>query len=158
MPGRVYESKVKDIMSRDVVYVHPQESVREALALMVDNHVSALPVVEGHGRCAGIISTSDLVSLNRQIDEDLEDIGRTPPESRSWFMDRLNEGLGNQRVMEVMSEDVTSIGPDVPVVEAAEAMLKHRVHRLPVLDEERKLVGIVSTMDLLRTFVEKAPK
>jgi CBS domain-containing protein len=53
-----------------------------------------------------------------------------------------------------MTSPVASIGPEATLVDAARAMLRHRVHHLPVVDDEQRLVGIVSTMDLLSGFVD----
>ena len=64
----VYEKRVKDVMSRDLVTIDAKDSVHEALQLMAENKVAALPVVDRQGRCVGIISTSDLVDVTRDLE------------------------------------------------------------------------------------------
>jgi len=153
----VYSRRVKAVMSKDVVTVHHMDSVHEALVLMSENRVSALPAVDGHGRCTGIISTTDLVDLTRELDEDLEELERADVVMGQWLFEKLKDDIGHQSVNEAMSRDVATIGPEALLVEAAHEMRRHRVHHLPVVDENKKLLGIVSTMDLLDALVEGAP-
>ena len=65
MPKTRNEKRVKDAMSRDVVTINAAELAHEALQLMAENKVSALPVVDRQGRCIGIISTSDFIDVER---------------------------------------------------------------------------------------------
>ena len=55
---------LKDVISHDVVSINPQDTLREALSTMVENHVSALPVVDSRGHCVGIISVTDLLGMS----------------------------------------------------------------------------------------------
>jgi len=82
-------------------------------------------------------------------------------ESEVWwsaFIRNLSENIGEQSVMDLMTEQVISVSADELLVEAARIMLSQGVHRLPVVDSERRLMGIISTTDVLRAFVEAAPQ
>ena len=125
---------------------------------MVENRVSALPVADGRSRCVGILSTSDLIDLTLNVDDELGDVGRTDVVSREWLVDKLTEGLGHQKVEELMTESPASVAPDSMLVEAINLMLRYRVHRLPVVDVQGRLQGIVSTMDILAAVADGAPK
>ncbi len=63
MAHSIQQRRVKDIMSRDVVTLDPEDKITEALELLVANRVSALPVVDKRKKCIGILSTSDLIDL-----------------------------------------------------------------------------------------------
>lgn len=157
MAKTLYERGVKQLMSKDVVSIHYHETIHEALRLMVENRLSALPVIDGHERCVGMLSTTDLVDLTLEVDDELADLGREAVSSR-WLADRLTEALGHQKVEEVMTENVTTIGPEAGLQEATAAMLEYHIHRLPVVADDGKLLGILSTMDILKAVADAAPK
>jgi len=72
-------------------------------------------------------------------------------------LDQLEEhDLGRRQVHEVMTPDVITVGPETTLVEAARKLLSNRIHRLPVVDEKNRLLGVVSTTDLLAAFVQQA--
>ena len=149
-----YKLRAKDVMTRDVVTVHPDDKVQEALALIIENRVSTLPVIDSHHRCVGILSTSDLLELTKELDDELMGMDAVSPMSREWLLEQLGDGIGTQLVSEQMTPDVEVVGIEAPLVSAAQMMLRNRVHHVPVVDGEQRLQGILSTMDILRAFAE----
>ena len=146
---------VEDIMATEVVYVGPRDTVREALELMLQNHVSAVPVVEGRGRCIGVLSTTDILNLTQELDEELMALSRTKGVAHQLMIERLAESdMGTERVQAVMTDGVIRVDPNSTVAQAAAEMVRHHVHRVIVTDEEQRLVGIVSAMDVLRALAE----
>ena len=140
--------KARDIMSTKIVTVSPSTTVREIAALMVEKHVSGLPVLNDNGTLVGIVSEGDL--LRRP------EIG-TQKHRRRWasFFTGVDEqareftkshGL---RAGDVMTEQVVHVGEATPLSEVVGLMEKHNIKRLPVL-AGAKLIGIVSRVDLLR--------
>ena len=157
MTKQVYEQRVKSVMSREVVTINARDTVHEALELMMENGVSALPVLDNRGRCIGILSTSDFVDVTYDLDEGMEGADH---QSEIWwaiFIKNVSEHVGQQNVMDLMTENVISTGPDASLVHAASTMLRERVHRLPVLDKQNRLLGIISTTDVLKAFVDCSP-
>lgn len=153
-----YQTRVKDVMSKGVVSARSGDTVHEALVLMDENRVHALPVVDHRDRCIGMFSSTDILELTREIEGELGDLDRLSEESRLGLSDLVSRhSLGQQTIGELMSDDVASVGPDSTLVEASQKMLRYHVHRLPVVDEQQKLLGIVSTMDVLKAFVGGAP-
>ncbi|MCA9248851.1 MAG: CBS domain-containing protein [Planctomycetales bacterium] len=155
--ANLFQRPVKTVMNKHVVAVHPQDSIHEALALMVENRVSALPVVDSHGRCGGIISTSDIIDLTYELDEELAGLGRAEEGARQWIIEKLADGLDDRQVTDLMTSEVSSVCPECSLVEAASIMRRHHVHRLPVIDKRGHLVGILSTLDVLDALIEAAP-
>lgn len=158
MNDNLYQRRVKEVMSKDVVAVHPHDTLREALELMGENRVSALPVTDRRGRCIGMLSTSDMVDLTRELDDDLNDLNQVSPLSREWLLEKLSNGVGHQKVETLMSNSVAVVGQEALLVHASREMLRQHVHRLPVVDDHQRLLGIVSTMDVLTAFSEGAPE
>lgn len=152
-----YHRRVKHVMSTVVVTAAAQDTLHEALVLMHENRLSTLPVVDARERCVGIISASDLIELACQLEQEISDLGRVSEVSRQWLIEKLTEhDLGHQPLSARMTASVMSISPEATLAAAAAEMLRHRVHHLPVLDDQGKLRGILSTMDILNAFVEGA--
>lgn len=140
--------KASDIMSTKVVTVSPTTSVRDIAALMVEKHVSGLPVLNENGTLVGMISEGDL--LRRP------EIGTEKPRRRwaSFFAgadEQAREFTKSHglRASDVMTEQVVHVAEATSLGEVVGLMEKHNVKRLPVL-ANAKLVGIVSRADLLR--------
>jgi CBS domain-containing protein len=122
---------LREVMTRDVVCVGPDESAEDALRLLVEHGISGLPVVDAAGRPLGVLSRADL------LEERLE---------------ALTEGeLGEPaRVRDLMTQAALSLPESASVAEAAGLMAAYGVHRVQVVSAAGVLVGVVSPLDLLR--------
>jgi CBS domain-containing protein len=118
-------TKVKDVMVNDVVTIDSSATLAEAAKLMRDSNVGILPIV-GEGTVAGVITDRDLVvrALAEGADPTLTVVG------------------------EFASVDPICARPDTPVDEAREVMATCQVGRLPVVDYDNRLVGIVTLSSL----------
>ena len=130
-----------EMMSRQVVTARPSMPITEASVLLLDQGVRTLPVVADDAHLVGIVSGSDLLRGRVGVDprahaRQLRSIDVNPPHT----------------VSQVMTEDVIALPPNADQAEFAAVMLKHNVRSIPVVSEGR-LVGIVTTTDLLRTQV-----
>lgn len=143
--------KVRDLMATKVVTVKPNTSVREIAALMVEKHISGVPVVDDNESLVGIISEGDL--LRRP------ELGTSARHPRRRWLSFLTDAQEEAREFtkthalraeEVMTKSVKYIDEDASIGDIVNLMEKSRVKRLPVLSNGR-LVGIVSRADLLRT-------
>jgi CBS domain-containing protein len=144
-----------EVMSREVLTVTPETSIIEAARLMLQHRISGLPVVEA-GAVVGIVTEGDLLRRT--------EIGTAPRRSR-WLellvgparLARDYVQANARKVGEVMTRQVVSVTPHTPLAEVVQLMEKHRIKRLPVIDEGR-LVGIVSRADLVRALVDMAAR
>jgi CBS domain-containing protein len=154
-----YHLRVRDVLSKDVVTIDANDTLQTALELMTESRLTALPVIDNQKRCAGVLSASDIVEITRNINEEMWDLGRGDEASYEWLRDNLAEhDMARRSVEEFMTDNVATVTPEQTLHEAAREMLRHRVHRLPVVDKNGKLLGIISTMDVLAAFVEGAPE
>ncbi|MCA9229430.1 MAG: CBS domain-containing protein [Planctomycetales bacterium] len=152
---RIYQQRAKDVMCQEVVTVDPGDTVHSALKLMVENQVSALPVVDRHNVCVGMISSSDIVELTKDIDEEFESLEETGTAS-AWLAQWLVRNTTHESIEQIMSVDVASVGPDALLSSVASKMLRNRVHRVPVVDSHGRLLGLVSTTDIMAAFADSA--
>ena len=149
---------VSDEMSTDVVWLQSNDSVLDALVMMEREHVTALPVVDEQERCVGIVSSTDLITVARQIVELLNQIAETEIGGpRDKLTSRLVEnGFTNGKVGDLMRTPAKDVAADSSLVKAGRRMLRRRIHHLPVTNEQKELVGIISTMDLMAAFLKAA--
>lgn len=134
--------RVKDLAVRDVISIQPDDPLGEAVRLLVEHRVNAMPVVDNRGRCKGIFSSTDLVRVFHRASSGslADDSGVT----RS-VLERLT-------VADVMTSDVMTLTPEDPILDAAREMVRSRIHRLVVVDPGQRVIGILSTLDLLEAF------
>jgi len=150
----LFQLSVKEAMTTHVVTVDITGDVQCALDLMAENHVAALPVVDGHNHCVGILSASDIVQFARELDHGLAEFESSGVLTWGAYLEHLGENAGYKAVRDMMTVEVASITECTSLANAAAAMLREKVHRLPVLDKHGKLLGLLSTTDILRAFVE----
>ena len=148
--------KVRDIMNVKPVTVQAEASVSEAAAILRENKISGLPVLDGE-RLVGIVSESDLLRL-LSVEEDEGGLWLPSPfeifevpfrDLVKW--ERMRSALDEipkKKVSGVMSRNLHEVGPDDSIEEAAGIMTRHRINRLPVVEEGR-LVGIVTRGDII---------
>ncbi|MEV6208945.1 CBS domain-containing protein [Kitasatospora sp. NPDC051914] len=144
---------VESVMTRHVVRVAPETGFREIVAVLAEFDITAVPVVDSADRPVGIVSEADLLrTLAAQDDDD-------PPASgtaEAWSAEGPAGADGAAVTAgELMSGPVVCTTPGASVVAAARLMTGHRVKRLPVVDEDGRLVGMVSRGDLLRVFLRE---
>jgi CBS domain-containing protein len=138
--------KIAEIMTADVRTISPSASLKEAAELMLANRISGLPVVDGNGEVLGVISETDILFKER-----MREVRKGLLARRSIDEDETLK-LSARTVGAAMTMPAVTIGADRPVSEAATLMLERRVNRLPVVDSELRLVGLVTRSDLVRAF------
>jgi CBS domain-containing protein len=137
--------RLRDIMTRKVVSAAPDLTVRDAMELLSERHVSGAPVVDG-GKVVGIVSATDLLDL-------LADLNDTTPSLTFRRRKGRTTPLEDVTVDEVMTRKVHSLPPDCLVDEAAVLMGEKQIHRVLVMQGD-VLLGIVSTSDVAKAVAE----
>lgn len=145
-----------DLMVANPISIRADANIREALVLLTDKGFSAAPVIDDAGRPVGVLSRSDLLVHDRERGEYLT---HTPTyfyehELRTKDGEPLPgfevEDVDRTTVNDVMTPALFSVAPDTPAAKVVSEMLGLHVHRLFVVDEAGVLVGVISTMDVLK--------
>jgi CBS domain-containing protein len=132
-------------MRREVATVHPESPITRVVELLLDKGFTPVPVVDNDGRVVGMVSDNDLltrggmrvtISLMKATDLD--------------YVRGLHESLESPRrtVSEVMTTEVVTVPPDMILGRAARLMVEKHLKRLPVVDANDKLVGILGRLDI----------
>lgn len=149
---------VRDFMSTNVLTAAPETYVSEAYELMKKHQVRQLPVVDSQCRLLGIVSDRDIRQVllpaptDSQVDTQQEGARGELP-SRTTKMELL-PSPDQVMVSEIMTKEVLTIEPDADLAEAASLIYFQKIGGLPVADAQGKVIGMLTTTDLLRIFIE----
>lgn len=145
-----------DVMTRALVTVSPDATLRQAARLMASRNITALPVVDAAGQVVGLVSDSDLVRRDEAAER-----------RRDWWLAMLADGhdlapdflaainSSSRQVSQVMRKDVVSVAPTASLAEVAGLIAGKQVRRVLVLDGGR-LAGLVSRADLIKALAGEA--
>lgn len=148
---------VADVMNRDPMTVSPDTPLKDVVQILAERRITGLAVVDETGKLVGIISETDLM---------WRETGATPPpyimlldsviylENPARYERELHKVLG-QTVGEVMTPHPIAITPDRSLREAAQLMHERNIHRLPVLDEQEKVIGMLTQSDIVRAMASQ---
>ena len=131
---------VKDWMSADVITITPETTLPEAHQIMTAEEIRRLPVVDRAGRLVGIVSIGDIRSAE-------------PSPATSLSIWEMNYLLSALTIDKIMTPNPRTIAADATIAEAARMMLEYRVSGLPVIDEEFRVVGIITESDIFSMVV-----
>lgn len=120
---------VKEIMTRDVISISPKYSIKESVAVMTENGIGSLPIVDKEDKLVGIVTERD-------------------------FALALAGSLTNEKVGDIMVKDVITTTLGTPIESCSKIMVRNNLRRIPVVEED-KLTGIVTSTDILRFFGDK---
>lgn len=142
--------RAMDVMTKEVLTVKPDATVREVAALLAQRGISGVPVVDANDRLVGIVSEGDLLHRSEIGTE------RPPKRRRSWWLDSLASDLATDYVKshgrkaeDVMTRDVITVGETTELADVAVLLETKGIKRVPVVTDGR-LVGIISRANLIR--------
>jgi CBS domain-containing protein len=130
------ELVVGDLMTIEPIVIGPDARIEEAERMLETSEVNGLPVVDGDARLVGVISQTDLL--------------RGSGDLHSAIRRRYTE----LRVADLMTSPAITVEVDTPVLEAARLMRDEKVHRVVVVDEADRPLGVLSSMDFVSLYAE----
>jgi CBS domain-containing protein len=146
-PGR-RKRRVQDVMTTSVVTIDRITPYKEVARLLAEHRISGVPVLTMGRHVAGVVSEADLIAVE----------GEHARQARSGVTGRLHlpghhHPHGDLTAANLMTSPAITIHPEAPIPSAARLMTTHRIQRLPVVDPDGKLIGIVTRRDLLSVFL-----
>jgi CBS domain-containing protein len=143
---------VDNIMNTSVKTAHPDTLVKDVASVMCFNKISGVPVVDSNNKLVGVLSEKDIL---RAMFPDVEQIMQdgSVPDFESIEADY--KGVLTKKVSDLMSEAVSSVRPEMPLLKAASMMCVKKIRRIPVTDKNNELVGIVSIGDVHKAIFQE---
>ncbi|MFC1959715.1 CBS domain-containing protein [Chloroflexota bacterium] len=130
---------VKDWMTTDTTTVTVDTFLLDAADLMREKNIRRLPIVKDN-KLVGILSHTDVMAAK-------------PSDATSLDIWEINYLLSRMAVEKIMTPNPLAITPDSTIKEAAQLMYDHKVGGLPVIDEEKHVVGIITESDIFRVLI-----
>ncbi|GBD95785.1 MAG TPA: CBS domain-containing protein [Nitrospirae bacterium] len=150
--------KAKDIMTKDVVTIHPEATVEELARLLIEHKISGVPVVNNEKKLVGIVTENDLIRKNKRFHIPtvirlfdayiLLGSGKAEEEIKKMAATTVNE---------IYTQKVVSITEETSLEDIATIMAEQHIHLLPVLSSDN-VVGIVGKADVVRALTYEASK
>lgn len=144
---RLLRITVGDIMIKNVISVNENSDIDNAIRLLSDNKISGMPVLDDNNAVKGFISSSDILFMTGMV-------------KNHTFKDTLRHLLGEpfphanvnnaKKVKDIMNFPAITISTDIEIKQVSRLLLEKRIKRLPVIDENSKLIGIISTEDIVK--------
>lgn len=153
----------KELMVENVKTFHPRDKVSKVTETFVEYGISGGPVVDCEGKVVGVITEHGLIEAGEKHPKLLTPIESHLPLSLGLSIgdhdpEKMAEALNDIRekeVEEVMTGKVITLPPDAGLGKIARVMEKHEINRVPIVDEEDKLLGPVARADVVKGFWEK---
>ena len=147
--------KAKDIMSSPPVSIPEDNTLKDAIELLAKNRFSGVPVVNSVGKIVGIISDTDIIRYSEKVEvvPTTNLTGWISPYADVSALATMRKGmetLHQTRVGEVMTKKVYTVNEEAEATDIARLMNRRNINRIPVVDSENKLVGIVTRADMVR--------
>lgn len=145
----IKKKMAKDIMTEKVITVNEDMSLAEVASILSENRISGVPVVDIENKVVGIITEADIISRREKFK-----VGILKKFLIYLFGEPLSEkkerSLKEIKVKEVMTTSVITVTPSMDIREVARILEEKGIKRLPVVDGEGKLIGIISRQDIVR--------
>lgn len=142
--------KVKNVMSTDVATVREDTPFKDVVRALAQRDVSAVPVIDRENHVLGVVSEADLL-----IKQGTQEIEFTRSLANWWRSRRDIRRTAATTATQLMTKPAITVPDNTTVAGAARLMTQHNVKRLPVVDTDGKLVGIVSRKDVLTVFLRR---
>lgn len=139
---------VGQVMTREVVSLLPEENALKALDRLLEMRISGLPVINQEGKLIGMFTEKE--ALAKILPGYLEAVGGFKYDQDSKALKQKVLNFSGLTVKEVMRQEVVCVEESTALYEAAHLMLTRKARRLPVLNKEKKVIGIVSRSDVVK--------
>lgn len=146
--------KAKDIMVRDVITVHQNDSIESVARILVSHNISGVPVVNDAGNLVGMVTEGDLLykEVNPRLPDYVNVLGAIIfYNGVEQFHDDFKKLIAG-RAREIMSNEVITVSEDTELQEVAQIMVENGIKRVPVV-KDQKMIGIISRYDMIKTLI-----
>lgn len=149
---------VQDVMTKTVISFSPDASVYDCAKILREKRISGAPVMDKNGEVIGVLSEGDIMQLIEKKDIAINLILPSPldvlelPVKMKLALDGVAKDIqktATAKIEDIMTKDVVSISPDEDISDAARKMSTGKISRLPVIDKNNGLVGIITRWDII---------
>lgn len=152
-PGKGAPMKVKELMTTKVNSLSPDMNAREALDLLFKLQISGLPVIDEHKKIIGMFTEKGI--LRTLLPGYIDTVGSFTYHENPKIIKQKVAALSTMQVKDVMRQEVVTVGEETTISEVARVMLVQKIRRIPVLNKDKELVGMVARVDVVKAFFKE---
>ncbi len=143
----------KDIMTKEVIAVHAETSLLDVAKILAEHNFDGVPVVDNDNKIIGIVTEYDLINKTSAVHlPTLQIILRNLPQFKKEEA-HFQEEILSLKVTDIMNKEPLTLSGDMPYDEVIKLFREHhRVNPIPVIDKDKKIIGVISRFDVLRPF------
>jgi len=144
---------VKDIMTREVVSVHPDTTLLDTAKLIAEHNFDGVPVVDNNNKLVGLVTEYDLINKTSAVHlPTLQVVLRNLPQFKKEEA-HFQEEILSLKVSDIMNKEPLTLTEDITYDEVIKIFREHhRVNPIPIVDKDHRVIGVVSRFDVLRPF------
>ena len=148
--------RAKDVMIKNVIFIKKDDKLDEIISVMMQNHVSGVPVIDKNNHLVGMVTERVLVTRDRVFNissymEFMASILFTDGKGTQSISQKKSDAL---TAADVMTTPVYAVHLEATIEEIVSLMMNRHINRIPVIDKENKLVGIIGRSDLLPILIK----
>ncbi len=145
--------KVKEIMTKDVISLKPDESARSALDTLFKMRISGLPVIDNNGKLVGMFTEKELIA--KILPSYVENVGRFVYNENPKAVRQKIIGINELKVKDIMRKEIVTVDEDTTLCEVAHLMLMQKARRIPVYNKTKDVVGIIARGEVVKALFEE---
>jgi len=146
--------RVETIMVKKVITLNSEMNAQDAMQKLMERKISGLPVVDDDNKVVGMLTEKSI--LMAILPSYVKKVGHFVYEvDPKRLIDKV-EKLHQIKVKEIMRKEIITAKKDTSLTEIARIMLIHKIRRMPVVDDDNHLVGLIARQDVLKFFIKKA--
>ncbi|MDD5454988.1 MAG: CBS domain-containing protein [Candidatus Ratteibacteria bacterium] len=145
--------EVKEIMTKDINYISPETNAYEALKMLQKMQISGLPVIDDNNKLMGMFTEKE--ALAAILPSYIEKVGRFVYRENPKASKQKLSAFRNAKVKDFMRCEVVTVDEDTNLYEAARIMLTQKIRRIPVINKDNVVVGVVSRGDIVKALFEE---
>jgi CBS domain-containing protein len=143
--------KVKDFMIKDVIFVQTDTTIKEVMQTFVSKKIGGLPIVNAEGKLAGMITDGDILRAIKPIDRHIQDYFNLITYIQEQNMESRLSELADLPIIKIAkTRGIVTVSPGDDMKEVVVILAKHHFKKLPVIDQQKKVVGVISRGDVIR--------
>jgi CBS domain-containing protein len=150
----------RDVMTTKVISITGDETLQEAIDLMDRHNISGLPVTDAQNMLIGIISNTDIIHYSQKVNVVplFDPSGWISPHTDINDLASIRRGidlLARTKVSKLMKKKVYTASEKTPLIEIARLMSRRQINRVPIVNREGKLTGIITRADMVRSIADR---
>lgn len=145
--------KVKEVMTKEVISLKPDENARSALDTLFKMRISGLPVIDNNGKLVGMFTEKEVIV--KILPSYVENVGRFVYNENPKAVRQKIIGINELKVKDLMRKEIVTVDEDTTLCEVAHLMLMQKARRIPVYNKAKDVVGIIARGEVVKALFEE---